>query len=200
MATRGPKQQENQSCRNNILFDRVPDNKQENWSQCEQKVRDILKDKLKLALLKIEIERSHRNGKFQEDGRPRPIVVKLLRYKDKEWRRVAQWTECSALNKEPRVRFRVGTQGHVRTCAPTLCPWERHFTQGQVSNGSCQLADESSARRAGVVKADPERNQVIRQLAASIPTGTSTSPLMWMRWGRRMPKCVDLRFATCYPP
>ncbi|KAI8496797.1 hypothetical protein Bbelb_254520 [Branchiostoma belcheri] len=61
--------------------------------------------------------------------------------------------------------------------------------QGQVSNGSClQLADKSSARRAGVVKADLERNQVIRQLAASIPTGTSTSPSMWIRWGRRMPK------------
>ncbi|KAI8514789.1 hypothetical protein Bbelb_073800 [Branchiostoma belcheri] len=75
---------ENQSRRNNLLFDGVADNKQENWSQCEQKVRDILKDKLKLDPLKIEIERSHRNGKFQEDGRPRPIVVKLLRYKDKE--------------------------------------------------------------------------------------------------------------------
>ncbi|XP_019631891.1 PREDICTED: uncharacterized protein LOC109475612 [Branchiostoma belcheri] len=75
---------ENQSRRNNILFDGVPDNKQENWSRCEQKVPDILKDKLKLDPLKIEIERSHRNGKFQEEGRPRPIVVKLLRYKDKE--------------------------------------------------------------------------------------------------------------------
>ncbi|KAI8514289.1 hypothetical protein Bbelb_086130 [Branchiostoma belcheri] len=87
--------------------------------------------------------------------------------------------------KVPRVRFRVGTQGHVRTCAPTLCPWERHFTrippqlEGRVSNGSwLQLADESSARRAGVVKADLERNQVIRQLAASTRTGTSTSPSM----------------------
>ncbi|CAH1241749.1 Hypp6412 [Branchiostoma lanceolatum] len=75
---------ENQSRRNNILIDGVPDNKQENWTQCEQKVREILKDKLKLGPLKIEIERSHRNGKFQEDGRPRPIVAKLLRYKDKE--------------------------------------------------------------------------------------------------------------------
>lgn len=75
---------ENQSRRNNILIDGVPDNKQENWSQCEQKVREILKDKLKLDPLKIEIEHAHRNGKFQEDGRPRPIVTKLLRYKDKE--------------------------------------------------------------------------------------------------------------------
>ncbi|KAI8507836.1 hypothetical protein Bbelb_140760 [Branchiostoma belcheri] len=116
---------------------------------------------------------------------------------------ILKWTERSVLNKEPRVRFRVGAQGHVRTCAPTLCPWERYFTrippqiEGQVSNGSClQLADESSTRRAGVVKADLERNQVIRQLAASIPTGTSTSPSIWIRWGRWMPKCVGHRFAT----
>ncbi|KAI8487025.1 hypothetical protein Bbelb_352850 [Branchiostoma belcheri] len=78
-----------------------------------------------------------------------------------------------------------------------VVPLERHFTrippqfEGQVSNGSClQLADESSARRAGIVKADLERNQVIRQLAARIPTRTSTSPSIWIRWERRMPKCV----------
>ncbi|KAI8480006.1 hypothetical protein Bbelb_422550 [Branchiostoma belcheri] len=48
--------------------------------------------------------------------------------------------------------------------------------EGRVSNGSClQLADESSATRAGVIKADLERNQVIRQLAASTRTGTSPS-------------------------
>ncbi|KAI8506527.1 hypothetical protein Bbelb_159540 [Branchiostoma belcheri] len=55
---------------------------------------------------------------------------------------------------------------------------------------SClQLADESSARRAGVIKADLEHNQVIGQLTASIPTGTSTFLLIWIRWERRMPKC-----------
>ncbi|KAI8514855.1 hypothetical protein Bbelb_074460 [Branchiostoma belcheri] len=49
------------------------------------------------------------------------------------------------------------------------------------------LADDSSARRAGVIKADLGRNQII---ATSIPTGTSTSLLIWIRWGRRMPKRV----------
>ncbi|KAI8486787.1 hypothetical protein Bbelb_355350 [Branchiostoma belcheri] len=55
----------------------------------------------------------------------------------------------------------------------------------------------SAEGRASVIKAYLERNQVIWQLAASIPTGTSTSPSIWIRWGRRMPKCV---IATCYPP
>ncbi|KAI8505633.1 hypothetical protein Bbelb_168220 [Branchiostoma belcheri] len=44
--------------------------------------------------------------------------------------------------------------------------------------------------RAGVVKADLECYQVVCQLAASIPTGTSTSPSIWIRWGRPMPKCL----------
>ncbi|KAI8519790.1 hypothetical protein Bbelb_030470 [Branchiostoma belcheri] len=53
--------------------------------------------------------------------------------------------------------------------------------EGQVSNGTClQLADESSARRAGVIKADLER-----KLPASIPTRTSLSPSIWCRWRRR---------------
>ncbi|XP_035665329.1 uncharacterized protein LOC118408618 [Branchiostoma floridae] len=30
------------------------------------------------------MERAHRNGRFQPDARPRAIVVKLLRFKDKE--------------------------------------------------------------------------------------------------------------------
>ncbi|KAI8477890.1 hypothetical protein Bbelb_443760 [Branchiostoma belcheri] len=66
--------------------------------------------------------------------------------------------------------------------------------EGQVSNSSClQLVDESSARRAGVVKADLERNQIIRHLAARIPTGTSTSPSISIHWGRRMPKVCGIR-------
>ncbi|KAI8497739.1 hypothetical protein Bbelb_243910 [Branchiostoma belcheri] len=119
---------------------------------------------------------------------------------------VKVWIERSALNKEPRVRTWVGARGHVRTCAPTLCPWERHFTrippqlEGQVSNGSClQLADESSARRAGVIKAELERNQVTGSSLQAPEPEPARLP-RWIRWGRRMPKCVGLRFATCYPP
>ncbi|KAI8514571.1 hypothetical protein Bbelb_071620 [Branchiostoma belcheri] len=67
---------------------------------------------------------------------------------------------------------------------------EEEADEGQVSNGSClQLVDESSARRAGVVKAELERNQLIRQLATSIPTGTNTSQSIWCRWKRQTHKC-----------
>ncbi|KAI8490998.1 hypothetical protein Bbelb_314170 [Branchiostoma belcheri] len=53
------------------------------------------------------------------------------------------------------------TTGACSNMRTDVVPWERHFTriphqlEGQVSNGSClQLADESSARRAGLIKAE----------------------------------------------
>ena len=33
----------------------------------------------------IEIERAHRLGRKSDDGKPRPIVIKFLRYQDKEF-------------------------------------------------------------------------------------------------------------------
>ncbi|XP_066265890.1 centrosomal protein of 85 kDa-like [Branchiostoma lanceolatum] len=75
---------ENQSRRSNILIDGVPDARDETWSQCEQKVKSLMKEKLKLDPMSIEIERAHRNGRYQDGGRPRPIVAKLLRFKDRD--------------------------------------------------------------------------------------------------------------------
>lgn len=60
----------------------------ETWSQTETKVRDFIKTDLKMDPSKIEIERAHRTGRNQNaegpDYRPRTIVVKFLRYKDRE--------------------------------------------------------------------------------------------------------------------
>ena len=33
----------------------------------------------------VEIERAHRLGEKRDDGKPRPIVAKFLRYQDKEY-------------------------------------------------------------------------------------------------------------------
>lgn len=74
---------ENQSRRSNIIIDGVPEEKGENWEMSEMKVQEILGKKLGLNVKDIEIERAHRVGKFDE-SRPRQIVVKLLRYKDKQ--------------------------------------------------------------------------------------------------------------------
>ncbi|KAI8517875.1 hypothetical protein Bbelb_038920 [Branchiostoma belcheri] len=73
---------ENQSRRNNLIFDGIKDDRKETWEQSETKVKEVLRNKLRLNTDNIEIERAHRNGK--PGDRPRPIVVKLLRYKDKQ--------------------------------------------------------------------------------------------------------------------
>jgi len=73
---------ENQSRRNNLIFDGIKDDKKETWEQSEVKVKEVLKTKLRLNTDAIEIERAHRNGR--PGDRPRPIVVKFSRFKDKQ--------------------------------------------------------------------------------------------------------------------
>ena len=75
---------ENQSRRNNILVDGIEDSKSESWQDTEIKLKKMMSDKLDLDSKLIEVERAHRIGTFLPDGRPRAIVAKLLRYKDKE--------------------------------------------------------------------------------------------------------------------
>ncbi len=52
----------------------------ETWSETEEKVKKVLAEKLQIKK-DMEMERAHRTGKPGGD-RPRPIVVKFLRYKD----------------------------------------------------------------------------------------------------------------------
>lgn len=77
---------DNQSRRNNLIIDGLTqDNTFESWPDSDKKVREFFKDKLKIDPKSIEIERAHRIGNSkQQTTKPRPIVVKFLRYKDKE--------------------------------------------------------------------------------------------------------------------
>lgn len=75
---------ENQSRRNNLLVDGIAEERGENWDESERKVRDMLGSNMGLNGKDIEIERAHRVGQYQEGGRPRQIIVKLLRFKDKQ--------------------------------------------------------------------------------------------------------------------
>lgn len=77
---------ENQSRRNNVIIDGlIQENAYESWSDTEQMVREFLKNKLKIDPKSIEIERAHRTGSVKQNtGKTRPIVVKFLRYKDKD--------------------------------------------------------------------------------------------------------------------
>lgn len=75
---------DNQHRRNNILVDGIPDEKGENWIESERKVRTIMETNMGLDAKNIEFERAHRIGHYQEGGRPRQVIVKLLRFKDKQ--------------------------------------------------------------------------------------------------------------------
>ncbi|KAJ8250918.1 hypothetical protein GJAV_G00214750 [Gymnothorax javanicus] len=75
---------ENQTRRNNILINGIKDDKTESWHDTEVKAKKFLADHFKMDPKLIEVERAHRNGTFQPDGRPRTMTVKLLRFKDKE--------------------------------------------------------------------------------------------------------------------
>lgn len=75
---------ENQSRRKNLIFDGIPESTKEKWSDSEDKVRKILSESLNLDQKHIELERVHRSGKPPgRDERPRPIVVRFLRFKDR---------------------------------------------------------------------------------------------------------------------
>ena len=75
---------EDRSCRNNRRIDGIKETKGETWNDCEEKVQDMFAQKM--GLDGVEIERAHRvkrNNRDSNSNRPRTIVVKLLRFKDK---------------------------------------------------------------------------------------------------------------------
>ena len=81
---------EDRSRRNNIRIDGIEDDQNETWDSCEEKVQKLIKEKLGLKN-EVEIERCHRMKKKNKDqsnnerrSRPRTIVCKLLRFKDKQ--------------------------------------------------------------------------------------------------------------------
>ena len=78
---------EDRSRRNNIRVDGVTEEKGETWEDCENKVLEILRDKLEIE--DVTIEHAHRVKPYQNkknnkgNASPRTIVSKLLNYKGK---------------------------------------------------------------------------------------------------------------------
>ena len=64
-----------------IKFYNLPNNDKESWEESQRKVRKYISDKLTLDESKIEIQRAHR---LQGRNRPRPVIVKFSRHKDKD--------------------------------------------------------------------------------------------------------------------
>ena len=82
---------ENQSRRNNLRVDGIPEEDNETWETSEAKVRQVLKDELHLACAP-DVERAHRVGKSSRwpasaqcsANRPRTIVCRLRDWKERE--------------------------------------------------------------------------------------------------------------------
>lgn len=75
---------EDRNRRSNLRIDGVQESDQETWSQCEEKIKRIMKENMEIDT-EIEIERAHRMGNRQNsDGRPRTIIFKLFNWKQKE--------------------------------------------------------------------------------------------------------------------
>ncbi len=83
-----------------MINGRGPDKADENWAETQSKVQELLTTKLKLDA-PVEIERAHRNGRFRGDSeRPRSVVFKLLRFKDKQLISArAEPEECLSLHQ-----------------------------------------------------------------------------------------------------
>lgn len=73
---------ENRLRRDNLLFFGIEDVRDETWEISESRVISLCAQKLDIPITKEDIERAHRLGRFQ-DGKNRPIIVKLARFKVK---------------------------------------------------------------------------------------------------------------------
>ena len=68
--------------RSNLVFYNLPKVDKDPYAI----LRDVIGNKIAIDKKnEIEIERAHRLGRKRDDGKPRPIVAKFLRYQDKEF-------------------------------------------------------------------------------------------------------------------
>jgi len=83
---------QSQSMRSNLVFTNIPEDPTENPDTTENKLRDFMVDKMKIAqdlVNQMSFERVHRMGS-KVDGKTRSIVAKFTLYKEKEFVR-KQW-------------------------------------------------------------------------------------------------------------
>ena len=73
---------EDRSKRNNLRFERIKEHQNELWEDCENKIYDLLENKLDMDIENVVIERAHRTGK-KNKNKSRPIVAQFSFYKDR---------------------------------------------------------------------------------------------------------------------
>ena len=73
---------EDRSRWNNLRFEGIKEHENESWEDCENKIYDLLENKLEMDIENFLIERAHWTGK-KNKNRLRPIVAQFSFYKDK---------------------------------------------------------------------------------------------------------------------
>ena len=68
--------------RNNLRFEEIKEHENESWEDCENKIYDLLENKLEMDIENAVIEQAHRTGK-KSKTRSQPIVAQFSFYKDK---------------------------------------------------------------------------------------------------------------------
>lgn len=74
---------EDRSRRENLVFFGIPDSPQESWQQSEEKIVEVLLNKMSLNIPTHCVARAHRIG-APDKNKTRPIIVKLTNYKTKD--------------------------------------------------------------------------------------------------------------------
>lgn len=110
-----------QSRRNNVIFDGVPEDLNENWAKTEAKIKRIIHDLISEEdPPAINIERAHRIGQLEavKNNKPRQIVVKFASFKDRDY----VWKLRSNLDNSGSVRMFEDYPPEVREKRQILWP------------------------------------------------------------------------------
>ena len=73
--------QEQYSRRNCLLIHGIPENKNENTDVLTMEVIDTMID---IKIVENNIDRTHRIGNQKKNGKPRPVIIKFVRYNDRK--------------------------------------------------------------------------------------------------------------------
>ena len=71
------------SRRNSLRIDGIEETPNETWEDCEIKIQELIKNKLKINE-HIEIDRCHRLSKKKNQNRPRTIICRITKFKEKQ--------------------------------------------------------------------------------------------------------------------
>ena len=73
--------QEQYSRRNCLLIHGLPESKNENTDLLAM---EVIETKMDIKITDNDIDRTHRIGKTKNNGKPRPVIIKFVRYNDRK--------------------------------------------------------------------------------------------------------------------